>query len=129
MADSAENRDMTERLQSSQAKVDQFLLDALLSRVAETVLSVTADDLRANLGAEDWHDLDLITYERLKGLAGCIRNPRNVLAGHGPVGWTATTDCRNCGPVPTFPGGSDSVLACPWCMNGRTSPPLPGHDQ
>lgn len=22
------------------------------------------DDLRANLGAEDWHDLDLIAYER-----------------------------------------------------------------
>ena len=96
MANLAEKRDMTERLQSSQAKVDQFLLDALLERVAEAVPGVTADDLRANLDSEDWQDGALITYEPLKALGYAIRNTRAIAAGHVPDGWTETTQCSNC---------------------------------
>ena len=78
------------RIRSKKPEIVRFLANELLERATAAVPGVTADDLRANLDIEDWQDLDLIiTYERLKGLAGCIRSRRSVLAGQAPIGWTA----------------------------------------
>ena len=114
----AVSADIVARLRLNKPAILKYLADELLERAANAVPGVSADDLRANLDSEDWQDSALITYEPLKALAHAIRNSRSVLAGQTPIGWTATTNCRNCGPVPTFPGGKDTVLACAWCMNG-----------
>ena len=117
------------RIRSNKPGLVALLSDELVKRAGNAVDGISTDDLRGNLDSADWLDGDLIGYEPLKALARAIRSSRRVLGGQTPIGWTATTQCRNCGPVPTFPGGTNTVLACPWCMNGQTSPPLPGHEQ
>lgn len=125
----AVSANVVRQIRSNKPGLVALLSDELLKRAANAVDGISAEDLRGNLDSADWLDGDLIAYEPLKALAGCIRSSRSVLSGQTPTGWTATTQCRNCGPVPTFPGGSNSVLACTWCMNGQAPPPLPGHEQ
>ena len=125
--------DLVQCLRSNKVQILKFLTDSLLNRAANAATvegaAITASDLYAALDCDDWQDPDLITFDALKGLGRAIQNRRDVLAGHVPIGWAATMDCRNCGPVPVFPSGGDTVLACPWCINGQAPPPLPGGDK
>ena len=130
----AVSADLVQRLRSNKVQILKFMTNDLLNRAANGATvegaAITAADLYATLDSDDWNDPDLITLDALKGLGRAIQNRRDVLAGHVPIGWTATTYCSNCSKeVATFPGGSDSVLACSWCMNGQTSPPLPRGDK
>ena len=121
--------DVVARLRTNKPDIIQFLKNDLLNRAAAAVPGVTAEDLRNNLDAEHWRDIDLICFESLRGLAHAIRNTRDLAAGRVPEGWDAITECAVCGPVPIFPGGSKAVLGCPWCLNGQAPSPLPGNDQ
>ena len=114
--------DVVARLRSKKPEIIKFLTNDLLSRAAAAVPGVTADDLRANLDAKDWQDSALIALEPLRGLAHAIRNSRELGAGRVPEGWDATTECAVCGPVPIFPGGSKTVLGCPWCFARALTP-------
>ena len=42
-----------------------------------------------------------------------------------PDHYSATTECKRCGPVPIFEGCPPQVMGCPWCINGLTAPPIP----
>ena len=118
----AVSTDLVQRLRSSKVQILKFLTNDLLNRAASGAMvegaEITAADLYAALDCDDWQDPNLITFDALKGLGRAIQNRRDVLAGQAPIGWTATTNCRNCGLVPTFPGGKDTVLVCPWCLAG-----------
>lgn len=118
----AVSADIVACLRSNKPEIIRCLTDELLNRAAEAVPGVTADDLRANLDREDWRDSALIAYEPLKALAHCIRNTNDLAAGKVPKGWDAITECSTCGPVPIAPGGSKTVLGCPWCFAGALAP-------
>ena len=110
------------RIRSNKPEIIRFLTDELLERAAAAVPGVTADDLRSNLDTEDWQDSALIAFEPLRGLAHAIHNSRELKAGRVPKGWDATTECAVCGPVRIFPGGSKTVLGCPWCLAKALTP-------
>ena len=116
------NADLVKRLRSKKPEIIRFLTDELLERAVAAAPGVTADDLRANLDKEDWQDSALIAFEPLRGLAHAIHNSRELRAGRVPEGWTATTKCAVCGPVRIFPGGSKTVLGCPWCLAKALTP-------
>ena len=116
------NADLVKRLRSNKPEIIRFLANELLEQAAAAVPGVTADDLRANLDAEDWRDNALIAFEPLRGLAHAIHNNRELKAGRVPKGWDATTECAVCGPVKIFPGGSKAVLGCPWCFARALTP-------
>ncbi len=42
-----------------------------------------------------------------------------------PDHYTATTECRRCGPVPIWPGCPPQVDGCPWCFNRLKGLPMP----
>ncbi len=46
-----------------------------------------------------------------------------------PDHYTATTNCKHCGPVPIFEGCWPESDACPWCFNRLRGLPMPNkHD-
>ena len=45
--------------------------------------------------------------------------------GIAPDHYTATTNCRHCGPVPIWDGCPTEVLGCPWCFNRLEGLPIP----
>jgi hypothetical protein len=45
--------------------------------------------------------------------------------GIAPDHYTATTTCKQCGPVPIWQGCPPEVLGCPWCFNRLQGLPLP----
>ena len=48
-------------------------------------------------------------------------------SGGVPDTYVSVTTCQKCdGPVPIWPGCPPRVMACVWCMNGLTAPPIPG---
>ena len=42
-----------------------------------------------------------------------------------PSHYTATTECKHCGPVPTWPGCAPKVGSCVWCFNRIRGLPMP----
>ena len=42
-----------------------------------------------------------------------------------PDHYTATTECKHCGPVPIWEGCPPRVLGCPWCLNRLSRLPIP----
>ena len=44
-----------------------------------------------------------------------------------PDHYTATTECRRCGPVPIWPGCPPQVHGCPWCSNRLQGLPMPNN--
>ncbi len=42
-----------------------------------------------------------------------------------PDHYTATTNCKHCGPVPIFEGNWPESDGCPWCFNRLRGLPMP----
>ena len=42
-----------------------------------------------------------------------------------PDHYTATTNCKHCGPVPIFEGNWPESDGCPWCFNRLQGLPIP----
>ena len=53
-------------------------------------------------------------------MIGDMRN-RGIVPDH----YTATTECRHCGPVPIWEGCPLEVNGCPWCFNRIDGLPIP----
>ncbi len=47
------------------------------------------------------------------------------LRGVVPDHYTASTECRHCGPVPIWKGCPPTVRGCPWCFNRHAGQPTP----
>ncbi len=50
---------------------------------------------------------------------------RGIIPDH----YTATTNCKHCGPVPIFEGCWPESDGCPWCFNRLRGLPMPGVEE
>jgi len=100
---------------------------ALIDNKPVIIAALTADlsveELQAEAGP-DWSWLQR-HVQALKAFADCVRISRMRQRGEVPAHYTATTNCRGCGPVPIFPGAAQVVDLCPWCWNRATGLPVP----
>ena len=76
--------------------------------------------------ADDWDEISQDSAQ-LIAFAGLEATRQIRESGAIPDTYTATTLCGGCHTeVPIFPGVSDEVDACPWCLNGLDAPAVPG---
>ena len=79
--------------------------------------------LRDELG-EDWQEFSS-DPAKLKAAADSLMTIIMRKRGIVPAHYTATVHCENCNQdVPHFPLDINTVLACVWCINGLTAPPI-----
>jgi len=83
------------------------LLKELRERAGPDWEEVSGDPAKLKAFAE----LVLITEMREKGIV--------------PDHYTATTECKRCGPVPIFDGLPETIKGCPWCFNRLKGLPVP----
>ena len=82
------------------------------------------DRLRIELG-EDWQEFSSDSA-KLRAVADSLMTQISRKRGVTPAHYSATVHCETCDQdVPHFPLNANSVLACVWCINGLTAPPIP----
>ena len=82
------------------------------------------DRIRNELG-EDWQEFSG-DPAKLKAVADSLMTNMQRKWGVAPDHYAATVHCETCNQdVPHFPLDANTVLACVWCINGRTAPPIP----
>ncbi len=84
-------------------------LKELQARAAHDWAEISADPAKLKAFAE----LVMITDMRRQGLV--------------PDHYTATTNCKHCGPVPIFEGCTPESDGCPWCFNRLKGLPMPNN--
>ncbi len=62
---------------------------------------------------------------RLKAFAEMVMISEMREQGIVPDHYSATTECKRCGPVAIFEGCPSEVGGCPWCFNRRKGLPIP----
>ena len=77
------------------------------------------------LAGPDWAAFEAYPA-RLKAFAEMVMISEMREQGIVPDHYTSETECKHCGPVPIFPGCPPKIMACVWCINGLTAPPVPG---
>ncbi len=80
-------------------------------------------ELRRAAG-EDWDEFSVPA--KILGFADSLAIKQIREDSSVPDHFTAITKCKQCGPVPIFPGCPPKIMACVWCLNGQTAPPVPG---
>jgi len=72
----------------------------------------------------DWYE---IAYDpaQLKTLTELLMIGEMRERGIIPDHYTATTECKRCGPVPIFEGCPPIISGCPWCFNRIKGLPMP----
>lgn len=100
-------------------------LASLTSPKTATALrhGLTLADLRDAAGP-DWPEVQ-VNPVLLETLAHAVSVRRMRERGEVPPGYTSTTICAHCGPVPIFEGVPERVLGCPWCFNRAAGRPMP----
>ena len=80
--------------------------------------------------AEDWEEISK-SPEQLKAFAELVMIEDMRHRGLVPDHYTATTNCKHCGPVPIFEGCWPESDGCPWCFNRLQGLPMPkeGNDE
>ena len=82
------------------------------------------DRLRIELG-EDWQEFSS-DPAKLRAVADSLMTQISRKRGVTPTHYSATVHCESCNhDVPHFPLNANTVLACVWCINGLTAPPIP----
>ncbi len=71
---------------------------------------------------DDWSELlknrnAELTEEELPVAIAMVAITDMRLRGIIPDHYTATTECKHCGPVPIWEGCPPEVEGCPWCFN------------
>ncbi len=73
---------------------------------------------------QDWEDISADSA-KLKAFAELVMitdmRQRGIIPGH----YTATTNCKRCGPVPIFDDCGPELDGCPWCFNRISGLPIP----
>ena len=90
-------------------------------------LRESSDELR-RAAEDDWAEVSNDPAQ-LVAFADSLAIVQIRESGGVPDHYNFVTNCRKCGDVPVYEGLPRAIEQCPWCMNGHTSPPLPGHDQ
>ncbi len=73
---------------------------------------------------EDWDEISK-SPEQLKAFAELIMIEDMRHRGVVPDHYTATINCKHCGPVPIFEGTWPESDGCPWCFNRLKGLPVP----
>ena len=97
------------------------VLAKLKSKKPELLSSLKELQERAE---QDWEEISK-SPEQLKALAELIMIEDMRHRGIVPDHYTATTNCKHCGPVPIFEGCDPQLDACPWCFNRLKELPMP----
>ncbi len=74
---------------------------------------------------QDWEEISK-SPEQLKAFAELVMIEDMRHRGIVPDHYTATTNCKHCGPVPIFEGCWPESDGCPWCFNRIKGLPMPG---
>ncbi len=72
----------------------------------------------------DWDEVSA-DPAKLKSFAELVMITDMRHRGIVPDHYTATTNCKHCGPVPIFEGCWPESDACPWCFNRLRGLPMP----
>ena len=81
------------------------------------------EEIRRKAGP-DWNEI-ANDPEKLRTFAELLVIVEMREQGAVPDHYTATTECRRCGPVPIFEGVPTAVDGCPWCFNRFKGLPMP----
>ncbi len=78
----------------------------------------------------DWDEVSS-DPAKLKSFAELVMITDMRHRGIVPDHYTATTNCKHCGPVPIFEGCWPESDGCPWCFNRLQGLPMPkeGNDE
>ncbi len=74
---------------------------------------------------QDWPEIST-NPAKLKAFAELVMIEDMRHRGIVPDHYTATTNCKHCGPVPIFEGCWPESDGCPWCFNRLQGLPIPG---
>lgn len=97
----------------------------LIDRIQEQKPALIRELARLRkLAGDDWDEIAR-KPEPFSAFLCMVQTVRAVRAGQVPEHYTATTNCRQCGPVPIWPGLPAEVAGCPWCFNRRRGLPVP----
>jgi hypothetical protein len=77
-----------------------------------------------DMAGDDWPEI-AADPNQLKDFAAMAMTVEMREQGYVPAHYTATTTCKQCGPVPIFQGAGPHVLGCPWCFNRHKGLPIP----
>ena len=101
------------------------LTSSFVSRIKEekTALLVSLDRIRKKAG-DDWMEVSKDPAQ-LKAFGDWVAVSDMRERGIVPDHYSATAECRRCGPVPIFEGCPPEVLGCPWCFNRIKGLPMP----
>ncbi len=72
----------------------------------------------------DWEEI-AADPAKLKAFAELVMITDMRHRGIVPDHYTATTNCKHCGPVPIFEGNWPESDGCPWCFNRLQGLPMP----
>ncbi len=87
----------------------------------------TQSELQERAGP-DWEEISA-DPAKLKAFAELVMITDMRHRGVVPDHYTATTNCKHCGPVPIFEGNWPESDGCPWCFNRLRGLPMPSkHD-
>ncbi len=85
------------------------------------------EEIKRKAGA-DWDEI-ANDPAQLKAFAELLMIGEMREKGVVPDHYTATTNCKHCGPVPIFEGCWPESDGCPWCFNRLQGLPMPNkHD-
>ncbi len=97
------------------------VLAKLKSKKPELLRSLKELQERAE---QDWEEIST-DPTKLKAFAELVMIEDMRRQGIVPDHYTATINCKHCGPVPIFEGCWPESDACPWCFNRIKGLPMP----
>ena len=109
------------RVRPNGQKINLSPKEALTPELIDRIKSEKPSLLREleRLRKEAGNDWDEIAADpaQLKAFAELLMIVEMREKGICPDHYTATTNCKHCGPVPFWEGCPSEVQGCPWCMN------------
>ena len=92
-------------------------------RIEKPALLVSLEKIREKAG-DDWIEVSNDPVQ-LNAFADWLAISEMREQGIVPDHYTATTECKRCGPVPIFEGCPPEFCGCPWCFNRLKGLPIP----
>ncbi len=99
------------------------LTDSLITKIQDNKPALIADlEKLRGIAGTDWQEI-VSHPEQLRALIHSFVTAEARERGEIPAHYTAVVYCQTCNQdVPHFPVGSETVVACVWCLNGKPVP-------